>query len=312
MPFVLNFFHDQVAAGGSSVPALLAAHRLLYVRYDRVVINGQTLNPDEATYCEGPVALQSAADWSQVWRWELAVPNAAPLLLDGSGVLSSLRMSRVITHLAMLDGSCWLFRLDQITSAAGRIADRHQHPGPGIRCLLEGTFNVAQDAESARTLFPGDAWWETGPVQWLPGGRARWRQSSSKVQSRGDFALWKRKDDANRDVPKGPELEVSLNGYIVRTWRQVHCVNDPCKPSPILASAVSSGGRPTDRDRIVEEARRRINSRLPLPQTLAAFARELHQWLEQQPNPVRSPISNAVMNVRTIEDHVRPIWTRTS
>jgi hypothetical protein len=103
-----------------------------------------------------PVALQSAADWSQVWRRELAVPNAAPLLLDGSGVLSSLRMSRVITHLAMLDGSCWLFRLDQITSAAGRIANRHQHPGPGIRCLLEGTFNVAQDAESARNQFPGN------------------------------------------------------------------------------------------------------------------------------------------------------------
>jgi hypothetical protein len=163
MPFALNFFHDQIVSGGSSAPALPAAHRLLYVRYGRVVINGQTLNPDEATYCEGPVTLQSAADWSQVWRWELAVPDASPLLLNGSGVLSSLRMSRVITHLAMLDGSRWLFRLDQITGPAGRIADRQQHPGPGIRCLLEGTFNVAQDAESARNLFPGDAWWETGP-----------------------------------------------------------------------------------------------------------------------------------------------------
>ena len=28
-----------------------------------------------------------------------------------------------------------------------RIADRQQHPGPGIRCLLEGTFNVEQAAE---------------------------------------------------------------------------------------------------------------------------------------------------------------------
>jgi hypothetical protein len=62
----------------------------------------------------------------------------------------------------MLDGTRWLFRLDQITSAAGRIADRHQHPGPGIRCLLEGAFNVQQAAESARDLGPGDAWWETG------------------------------------------------------------------------------------------------------------------------------------------------------
>jgi hypothetical protein len=107
--------------------------------------------------------MTSAGDWSQVWRWELALPNAPPSLLSGSEVLSSLRMSRVIAGLATLEGTHWLFRLDQITSAAGRIADRHQHPGPGIRCLLEGAFNVQQDAESARDLAPGDAWWETGP-----------------------------------------------------------------------------------------------------------------------------------------------------
>src|SRR5262245_47793646 len=128
MPFALNFFHDQIVAGGSSAPALPAAHRLLYVRYGRAVINGQTLDIDEATYCEGPVILQSAADWSQVWRWELAVPNSTRLLLDGSGVLSSLRMSRVITHLAMLDGSRWLFRLDQIIGAAS-----HRRSSPASR-----------------------------------------------------------------------------------------------------------------------------------------------------------------------------------
>ena len=162
MPFALNLYHDQIAAGGSSASPLPAAHRMLYVRHGRAVINGKTMNADEAIYCDGPVTLQASADWSQVWRWELALPNAAPTLHEGSNILSSLRMSRVITHLAMLDGSHWLFRLDQITSAAGRIADRHQHPGPGIRCLLEGTFNV-ESVESERNLLPGDAWYETGP-----------------------------------------------------------------------------------------------------------------------------------------------------
>jgi hypothetical protein len=71
-------------------------------------------------------------------------------------------MARVISNLAMLAGTRWLLRLDQITTAPGRIADRHQHPGPGIRCLVEGTFNVQQDVESARDLVPGDPWWETG------------------------------------------------------------------------------------------------------------------------------------------------------
>ena len=163
MPYVLNFYHDQVVAGGASASPLPAAHRLLYVRHGGVVINGQTLSADACVYCDGPVTLQASAEWGQVWRWELASPNAPPLVLEGAGVLSSLRMARVVTSLAMPDGSRWLFRLDQITTTAGRIADRHQHPGPGIRCLLEGTFNVQQEAESARALAPGDAWWETGP-----------------------------------------------------------------------------------------------------------------------------------------------------
>jgi hypothetical protein len=163
MPFALNLYHDQVGAGGASSSPLPAAHRLIYVRHGQVVANGQTMNADEAIYCDGPVTLQAGAEWSQLWRWELSPPNVAPVLLVGTNVLSKLRMAEVITGLAMVEGSRWLFRLDQITSAAGRIAGRHQHPGPGIRCLLEGTFNAVQSGHSARELYPGDAWWETGP-----------------------------------------------------------------------------------------------------------------------------------------------------
>ena len=162
MPFALNFYHDQIAADGATAPPLPPARRLLYVRHGSAVINGKIVSADEALYCDEPLALKSAGAWSEVWRWELALPNAAPLLQQGSGVLSQLRMARVITSLAMAEGTRWLFRLDRIFTPAGRIADRHQHPGPGIRCLLEGTFNVQQDAESARDLGPGDAWWETG------------------------------------------------------------------------------------------------------------------------------------------------------
>jgi hypothetical protein len=163
MPFALNLYHDQVAADGAMSSPLTAAHRMLYVRHGGAVVNGKAMSVDEAMYCDEPVSLQSSGGWCQIWRWELALPNAAPALPEGSGVLSGLRMSRVVTGLALVEGSRWLFRLDQITSAAGRIADRHQHPGPGIRCLLEGTFNAEQAGHSARNLFPGDAWWETGP-----------------------------------------------------------------------------------------------------------------------------------------------------
>jgi hypothetical protein len=162
MPFALNFYHDQVAADAPGSSTLAPARRLLYVRHGTAIVNGATLHADTALYCDEPVTLQSAGEWSQVWRWDLALPNAAPALHEGAGVLSMLRMARVISTLAMNSGTRWLLRLDQITTAAGRIADRHQHPGPGIRCLKEGAFNVQQDAESARDLAPGDAWWETG------------------------------------------------------------------------------------------------------------------------------------------------------
>ncbi len=162
MTLALNLYHDQIAADGATSVAVAAAHRLLYVRHGRVAIDGGTLDVDAATYRDGPLSLTSDGVWSQVWRWELAPPDAAPQLLTGKGVLSCLRMSRIITTLDVGPGSRWLFRLDQIVHGVDRIADRHQHPGPGIRCLLEGTFNVEQAAESARALNPGDPWWETG------------------------------------------------------------------------------------------------------------------------------------------------------
>jgi hypothetical protein len=156
MPFALNFYRDQIAAEGATMSALKPAHRLLYVRHGRAVINDLIMSADQAMHCDAPVTLKSTGEWCEIWRWELAAPNAPPLLHDGTGVLSQPRMSRVITSLAMPEGTRWLFRLDCIITAAGRIADRHQHPGPGIRCLLEGSFNVQQDIESARDLSPGD------------------------------------------------------------------------------------------------------------------------------------------------------------
>ncbi|OGA19291.1 MAG: hypothetical protein A3G25_20675 [Betaproteobacteria bacterium RIFCSPLOWO2_12_FULL_63_13] len=196
MAFSLNLYHDQMLTGGQPAPDLPAAHRLFHVRHGAVDINGQTMDAGSAIYSGSPVCLAAKAEWSQVWRWELALPNAAPTLLQGRGSFSSLRMSRVIATLNMPPGSQWLYRLDQITAAAGRIADRHQHPGPGIRCLLQGTFNVQQDAESVRDRTPGDAWWETGSdtvVAW------------SSTQMHGKFL-------------RGMLLPVEWEGKVTGTW----------------------------------------------------------------------------------------------
>jgi len=162
MSLALNFYHDQVESEGRTSADLAPAHRVFFVRFGSVEVNGQVLNGGDAIYSDTSVAIRSSGQWSQIWRWELAPPVAAALLLQGSGVLSMLRMQRAIQNFAMLKDTKWLFRLDRITTPAGRVADRHQHPGPGIRCLNEGTFNVEQHGESYRNLCPGDAWWETG------------------------------------------------------------------------------------------------------------------------------------------------------
>jgi hypothetical protein len=200
MPFSLNFYHDQIGSDGATASPLPSAHRLLYVRHGSAVINNRQMSADEATYCDGPLALKSNGAWSEVWRWELAAPNEPLRLHDGAGVLSRLKMSRVITTLPMQDGTRWLFRLDQITTAAGRVADRHQHPGPGIRCLLEGAFNVQQAAESARDLGPGDAWWETGSDTVIAWGS---RQMAAKFL-------------------RGMVLPVEWEGKVTGTWLSGH------------------------------------------------------------------------------------------
>jgi hypothetical protein len=133
-----------------------------------------------------------------------------PTFIEGENLHSMLRMSRVISTLDMSEGTNWLFRLDRIAMSPGRVADRHQHPGPGIRCLLEGTFNVQQSAESIRECVPGDPWWETGadtvvawgsrtmrsqfmrgmilPVEWLGKGTAKWLSGHSAATPTG---MWK-------------------------------------------------------------------------------------------------------------------------
>ncbi len=54
----------------------------------------------------------------------VASPNQLPVLMEGNGLLTTIRISRVITSLEMPGGSEWLFRLNRITARPGRIADR--------------------------------------------------------------------------------------------------------------------------------------------------------------------------------------------
>lgn len=160
MPSSIHFYQDQIIGDGSGSAA--ATNRIVYCRHGAVTVNSVNLHAGEAMAVEGEMRVSGSLDWSQLFRWECDLPNADATLLAGDGVLSLHRMSRVIGMLDMAPGTEWLFRLDQITAPANRVTDPHKHPGPGIRCMVEGTFNVDQDVESFRAINPGDPWWECG------------------------------------------------------------------------------------------------------------------------------------------------------
>jgi len=162
MPYSMIFYQDQLVAGGRTDAPLPAAHRLLYVRHGDVVANGRPLAADASAYFDGVLELAAGARWSEVWRFEIAQPNADPVRLAGAGVLSALRLARVVTTLELIAGGQWLFRLDRITSAPGRVTPRHQHHGPGIRVLYQGTFNVQDASHVVSDRVPGEPWWESG------------------------------------------------------------------------------------------------------------------------------------------------------
>jgi quercetin dioxygenase-like cupin family protein len=56
----------------------------------------------------------------------------------------------------------WLARCDRVDFPPGAIAYTHVHPGPGIRYVLFGEFEIRTEGEVA-TYGPGEAWFERGP-----------------------------------------------------------------------------------------------------------------------------------------------------
>src|SRR5262249_43301343 len=75
--------------------------------------------------------------------------------------------------------------------------------------------------------------------------------------------------------------------------------------------ALKRGGRPTDRERIMAEARRRLSAedaKEIVPRQLAVFCEDLRKWLNRQLDPIRNSKTGEVMSVDTIEEHVRDMF----
>lgn len=54
----------------------------------------------------------------------------------------------------------WLVRCDRVDFPPGSVAQRHVHPGPGIRRLLFGGLTIERPGGRSQTVGPGEAWFE--------------------------------------------------------------------------------------------------------------------------------------------------------
>jgi hypothetical protein len=70
-------------------------------------------------------------------------------------------------------------------------------------------------------------------------------------------------------------------------------------------SEVNRGGRPSDRDLLVGEAVRRLKENVP--RQLAPFARQIHEWLRNQPDASKDS-KGEVARVETVQDHIRDVF----
>jgi hypothetical protein len=66
----------------------------------------------------------------------------------------------------------------------------------------------------------------------------------------------------------------------------------------------------SDKEPILAEAQRRLAVGESIPSSIAAFARDLHNWLSEQPWAYRRPRDRKVLAASSIEEHIRPLWRK--
>jgi len=137
-------------------------HRQFYVAFNAAAVNFTDLTVDHGMYVRGAATVAAGRFGAWVWRCEVSTRDAAPVIADGDGVTSVLRLRKPIETIDLKPGSEWLLRLDATTMYPGVVVPRHIHDGPGIRCLKAGEIHIESD-ETTETYRANEPWYETGP-----------------------------------------------------------------------------------------------------------------------------------------------------
>ncbi len=152
---VLRLTINRLARGAVMEGPLPFAVRACYVAEGTASFRAggvvSALSVGSAHFTTGGVEVEAGKDGATILRYELFRANAA-----GPGV------PILEAGLNLEDPDGYLLRCDTVALPPGGIAYTHTHQGGGIRCLLEGGFNV-EVAGRTTAIGPLEAWFEAGP-----------------------------------------------------------------------------------------------------------------------------------------------------
>ncbi len=153
----LQLYKNGLDADAVLTSAPVPRHRFVFVARGAATVDGRTLEPENAAYGSGEMAVRAGPEGAELWRWELVRVSEQPLLTQGDGVHSHHIVTQEIDSIGLGVRDRWLFRCDGIEIARDGVAPLHVHPGPGLRCMIEGAMTVEDNGKIEVHSETGDA-----------------------------------------------------------------------------------------------------------------------------------------------------------